>query len=158
MHIKRHALPLLREHLRESPVTWIRGARQVGKSTLAQAATEDDRAYVTFDDDTYLRLARADAQGFVLGLPEAVTLDEVQRVPEIFRAIKLAVDRDRRPGRFLLTGSTNVLALPRASESLAGRMQVLDLEPLAQAEIEGGPGDFLTRVFERSWAGGTGFA
>ena len=87
--------------------------------------------------------AAADPAGFLEGLPPVVTLDEVQRVPELLRAIKVSVDRDRRPGRFLLTGSANLLLLPHLSDSLAGRMEVIHLHPLTEAEKERAPGLFL---------------
>ena len=104
-------------------------------------------SYVTFDDALQLAAARANPQDFVLSLPDPVVLDEVQRAPEVFRAIKLSVDRDRRPGRFLLTGSANVLLLPRLSESLAGRMRHVMLWPLSQGEIESSVEGFIAAVF-----------
>jgi predicted AAA+ superfamily ATPase len=98
------------------------------------------------DDDQLAETAATDPGGFVRGLPERVTLDEVQRVPEILRAVKVAVDADRRPGRFILTGSANLLLLPRASESLAGRMEILRLHPLTESEKERTPGKFLSTL------------
>jgi predicted AAA+ superfamily ATPase len=95
------------------------------------------------DEDNLADTALQDPSGFVRGLPERVTLDEVQRAPEILRAIKVAVDRHRSPGRFILTGSANLLLLPRASESLAGRMEILRLHPLTESEKEENPGHFL---------------
>ena len=151
MQFARKTEPLLREMLSESPVVWIRGARQVGKSTLALAAARVGRTYLSLDDYAVLAAARADPQAFVLGLSADVILDEVQRAPGLFRAVMLAVDRDRRPGRFLLTGSANVFTLPHANESLAGRMQILDLAPLAQAEIEGSTGNFLDALRSGVW-------
>jgi predicted AAA+ superfamily ATPase len=99
------------------------------------------------DDLNTLASARRDPKGFVEALPSRVFLDEVQRAPELFLPIKAAVDRDRRPGRFVLTGSANVLALPRVSDSLAGRMEILTLWPLAQAEIEGTSPGFIDACF-----------
>jgi hypothetical protein len=92
------------------------------------------------DDVVALGAASADPDGFISGLPQMAVIDEVQRVPELFRAIKANVDRDRRPGRYLLTGSADVLVLPRVSESLAGRLQLLTLWPFAEAELEGSGG------------------
>jgi len=92
--------------------------------------------YFTFDDAVVDAAATADPAGFVSAFDGPVVLDEVQHVPEVLRAIKLAVDRDRRPGRFLLTGSANIMMVPRVSESLAGRMQILSLWPLSQDEID----------------------
>lgn len=100
-------------------------------------------AYVTFDDDEALAFAQSDPTGFVAALPDPVILDEVQRVPELLRTIKLSVDRDRRPGRFILTGSANLLLLPRLGDSLAGRMEVVQLHPLTAAEQARKPGGFL---------------
>ncbi len=141
---------LLQDHLAESPVVWIRGARQVGKSTIAKYYGGESRNYYTFDDTATLNVASADPDGFVAGLPERVTIDEVQRLPTLFRAIKLQVDRRRIDGQFLLTGSANVFALPAANESLAGRMQVLSVEPLAQCEIRGSGGRFVERLYGSS--------
>lgn len=138
----RHIAPLLADALADTPVVLINGARQSGKSTLvqSQAATEGaPRQYLTMDDTAVLSAARSDPAGFINGLQGAVTLDEVQRVPELFLAIKAAVDRQRQPGRFLLTGSADVLLLPGIADSLAGRMEVLSLWPLSCAEMEGSP-------------------
>ncbi|MYD04242.1 MAG: ATP-binding protein [Acidimicrobiia bacterium] len=82
-----------------------------------------------------LNAAQDDPAGFVADLPDRVILDEAQRVPELFSSIKLSIDRDRRPGRFVLTGSTNVMLVPRLADSLAGRMQILRLHPLSQTEL-----------------------
>ena len=134
----RHIAPLLIDALSDTPVVLINGARQSGKSTLVQslgASTGALRQYLTLDDVVVLNAARSDPAGFVNGLQGAVTLDEVQRVPELFLAIKAAVDRQRQPGRFLLTGSADVMLLPGMADSLAGRMEVLSLWPLSSAEI-----------------------
>lgn len=129
---KKHILPLLIEALTDTPVTLLNGARQTGKSTLVKSLSmEHGRRYLTLDDRVTLAAAKNDPEGFVAGVNELVTLDEVQRAPELFLAIKAAVDRDRRPGRFLLTGSANVLLLPDIADSLAGRLEVLSLWPLA---------------------------
>ncbi len=123
-----------RAALADTPVLLINGARQTGKSTLAQSLG-GERRYLTLDDPVVLAAAQADPFGFINGLQGDVCLDEVQRAPGIFLAIKAAVDKDRRPGRFLLTGSANVLLLPQMADSLAGRMEVLELWPLAQSEL-----------------------
>ncbi len=99
-----------------------------------------------------LAAAKSDPAGFIFGLEGPVVIDEVQRAPELFLPIKATVDRDRRPGRFLLTGSANVLLLPKLSESLAGRMEVLTMWPLSQGEIEGLIEGFVDRVFAPSFA------
>lgn len=136
----RHILPLLNEALADTPVVLLNGARQTGKSTLTQSlSAESGRRYLTLDDHVTLAAAKGDPDGFIAGLNGSVTLDEVQRVPELFLAIKASVDRDRSPGRFLLTGSANVLLLPGIADSLAGRMEILSLWPLSNAEIAGAP-------------------
>ena len=134
----RHIAPLLTDALSDTPVVLINGARQSGKSTLAQAQLTSSgapRPYLTLDDAVVLNAAKSDPAGFINGLQGDITLDEVQRVPELFLAIKAAVDRQRQPGRFLLTGSADVLLLPGIADSLAGRMEVLSLWPLSSAEM-----------------------
>jgi predicted AAA+ superfamily ATPase len=143
---------MLSEALADRPVVLLNGARQVGKSTLAQSLTKEDRAqYFTLDDATVLAAVTRDPAGFVAGLAGPVVLDEVQRAPELFLALKAAVDRDRRPGRFLLTGSANVFVAPRISESLAGRMEILTLWPLSQGEVEGVVEGFVDALFARTF-------
>ncbi|MBI4230432.1 MAG: ATP-binding protein, partial [Planctomycetes bacterium] len=100
--------------------------------------------YVTFDDATVLAAARLDPQGFLKGYSGGrLIIDEVQRAPELFRAIKIVVDRDRKPGRFLLTGSANLLLLPKIGDSLAGRIEIVRLHPLTESEKARRPGAFL---------------
>ncbi|MDP2707800.1 MAG: AAA family ATPase, partial [Burkholderiales bacterium] len=130
------------EAMTDTPVVCLLGPRQCRKSTLARRAFPD-RPYCSFDDDTLRDRAASDPRGFVAGLPDRATLDEIQRVPALLSAIKMAVDEARRPGRFLLTGSANLLLLPSVSESLAGRMEVVRLQPLTEAEKERKPGTLL---------------
>ena len=138
----------LETSLEDTPVVLIQGPRQCGKTTLARTVAEPrGYGYVTFDDDNLVRAARADPLGFVTDLPPKMVLDEVQRVPEIFTSLKLVVDRDRQPGRFLLTGSADVLLLPKLADSLAGRIEVLRLHPLAQVELRQQTAFFLTQLF-----------
>ncbi len=138
----------LHEALADSPVVLLHGPRQCGKTTLARSVGENDgRQYVTLDDAATLTAVQADPSGFVLDLEGPITIDEVQRVPELFLAVKQAVDRDRRPGRFLLTGSANALFVPRAADSLAGRMEIVRLHPLSEVEIGRHRPDFLDRIF-----------
>jgi len=132
--------------LEDTPAVMVTGPRQSGKTTLVRDFAGRNRAYVTLDDDTVLAGVRGDPAGFLRSLDRAV-IDEVQRAPELLRAIKRSIDDDRRPGRFLLTGSANVLALPRVSESLAGRMEVVKLLPLSQVEVRGGKPSFLSAAF-----------
>ena len=140
--LPRHAEAFLARALEDSPVVCLLGPRQCGKSGLAQHHAPA-RPYFTLDDPALLEAATADPGGFVAGLPPVVTLDEIQRAPGLLRAIKMSVDRDRTPGRFLLTGSADLLLLPAVSESLAGRMEVVRLYPFTEAEKERRPGRFL---------------
>ena len=157
----RYAERSLTEALEDSPVVLIQGPRQCGKTTLAQmvcapehltwrgevqtwrgrslsalAPRHRDYTYFNFDDDLARTGAQADPMGFVADLPERVILDEIQRVPTLFPALKMEVDRRRIPGRFVLTGSTDVLRVPTIQDSLAGRLETVRLHPLAQSEIE----------------------
>ena len=139
--IKRSLEGSLQAALGDTPVVMLIGARQTGKSTLVTALTSAaDGSYSSFDDPAMLAAARTDPAGFVESLGDRAVLDEVQRVPEIFLPIKAAVDRDRKPGRFLLTGSANPLFVPDVPEALAGRMEVLTLWPFSAAELEGREG------------------
>lgn len=136
------------EALADTPAVLIHGPRQCGKTTLAQLIGEKrGYRYVTFDDATVAAAARADPVGFVDRLPERVILDEVQRVPALFASLKQAIDRERRAGRFILTGSANVLLVPQLSDSLAGRMEIVRLYPLAQCELEHTKPRFLDELF-----------
>ncbi|OGW49180.1 MAG: AAA family ATPase [Nitrospirae bacterium RBG_19FT_COMBO_58_9] len=144
----RYAEPRLIEALADSPVVLIHGPRQCGKTTLARVVGERrGYAYVSFDDDVLRAAAQADPAGFVGDLPERAILDEVQRVPALFTALKVAVDRTRIAGRFMLTGSANVLLVPTLADSLAGRMEILRLHPLAQCELNRRAPRFLDTLF-----------
>jgi|Deesub1362B_J571_1020462.scaffolds.fasta_scaffold01386_3 hypothetical protein len=147
--VYRNVTEVLLSALQDSPVVFLSGARQTGKSTLAKwlTATRYPARYITLDDATVLAAARADPTGFIAGLDGPVVLDEVQRAPELFLAIKAAVDRDRRPGQFLLTGSADVLLLPRLSEFLVGRMEITTLWPFSQGELHGVVEGFVEAVF-----------
>jgi len=138
----------LEEALKDTPVVLVHGPRQCGKTTLARLVGEAaGYEYITFDDDVQLAAAKADPVGFVADLADKTVLDEVQRVPALFLALKSAVDRERRPGRIILTGSANVLLVPKLADSLAGRMEILRLHPLAQDEIEGKASCFIDALF-----------
>ncbi len=123
------------------------GPRQSGKTTLAKKVAAEHSAFLTLDDSTVLNAAKSDPVGFIRGLDRA-TIDEVQRAPELILAIKRAVDDDPRPGRFLLTGSANLLAVPRVADSLAGRMAIVDLLPLSVSEIQRQESHFLASIFD----------
>ena len=150
-HYSRLVRPRLEEALADTPVVLVHGPRQCGKTTLARAVGDAaGYGYRTFDDDTLRAAAETDPVGFVADLPDRAVLDEVQRVPGLFTSLKAAVDRDRTPGRFLLTGSANVLLVPTLSDSLAGRMEILRLHPLSQHELAGRAGEvptFVERLF-----------
>ena len=120
--------------------------RQSGKTTLARRIEGDAIPFATLDDATTLEAALADPVGFLRGFDRAV-IDEIQRAPDLMLAIKTTVDTDSRPGRFFLTGSANLMTLPRVAESLAGRMGIVRLLPLAQAELRDARPLFLDRVF-----------
>jgi len=126
----------LSERIRVMPAVVVTGARQTGKSTLVEHLIPGERRYATLDDLDVLDAARRDPEVLVGG-PGPVTLDEVQREPELLRAVKRAIDRDRTPGRFLLTGSANLLLMRRVSESLAGRASYLTLWPMTRREQRG---------------------
>lgn len=151
MILERRATETVLDGLEWAPVVLVEGPRQAGKSVLVRdlvgAQQGGSRSYITLDDALVLASALEDPQGFILGLPDPVILDEVQRAPGIFLPVKLTVDRDRRAGHFLLTGSANVLLLPQMSDSLAGRMRIVTLWPLSQGEIDGVREQFLGAAF-----------
>jgi predicted AAA+ superfamily ATPase len=131
-------LPVVRRALSEFPVTTLVGLRQVGKTTLARHV-DPGRAFVTLDDLTVLGAARRDPQGFLRELPRPVTVDEIQRVPELLLAIKREVDRRRRAGDFLLTGSARIETRRGVQETLAGRAALIRLRPMTWAEADSRP-------------------
>lgn len=144
----RFATAALTQALTDSPVVLVHGPRQCGKSTLAQAvARTHGYTYFSFDDAVTLEAATVDPVGFIADLPERTVLDEVQRTPALFTTIKALVDRNRQPGRFLLTGSANILLVPTLADSLAGRMEILRLHPLAQCELARRHPGFLDALF-----------
>jgi len=140
---------LIREAIIDTPVILIHGSRQCGKTTLAKTVGQElGYHYISFDDDTQRQAAQADPIGFIHSLPEYIILDEIQRVPELFTAIKANVDKNRKPGRFILTGSANVLLLPKLADSLAGRMEIIHLRPLSQAELAKQKPNLLQQLFD----------
>ena len=135
------------EALADTPVVFLLGARQVGKTTLVRQLIDESWEYITFDDLAQAEVARADPVGFIRNLPpRRIALDEVQRVPETLLAIKQAVDEERTPGRFLLTGSANALLLPAVSDALVGRMEAVRLATLSECEIVGRKPAFLREL------------
>lgn len=148
--LRRHLLQVGRDALGTFPVVVIQGARQVGKSTLAAMLTHDtDARQVTLDDVATRGAAADDPAGFVDQWPSGtLVIDEMQLQPELLRSIKASVDRNRVPGRFLLTGSANLLRVKGKTDSLAGRAVSLPLRGLSQGEIAGRPDDFVARVLD----------
>lgn len=148
-HYPRHLDPMVRASLQDTPAVLINGPRQCGKTTLARQYAAE-MAYFSLDDPALLEAVRADPVGFVRQQDRAI-IDEIQRAPDLLMALKLSIDQDRRPGRFLLTGSANLLALPQVADSLAGRMEILNLMPLSQSELARRPNDFLRRAIAHDW-------
>ena len=137
----------LKDSLSDTRVVFLFGPRQSGKTTLAEKIAADKMPFLTLDDETTLDTARTDPVGFINGLDRAV-IDEVQRAPQVLLAIKRSVDSDKRPGRFLLTGSANLTTLPQVADSPAGRMEVAELLPLSQCELRGRPDNLLEHAFQ----------
>lgn len=156
MH-KRTIYKQLMEALSDTPVVFLRGARQTGKTTLVRqlaeesAGTENSRQYISLDSATALAGALDDPTGFLQGLKKPVIIDEAQRASALMLAIKEDVDRERHAGRYLLTGSANILALPGSADSLAGRMELLTLYPLSQGELNGVQDDFIHALFQKEF-------
>lgn len=149
----------LLEALSDTPVVFLRGARQTGKTTLVKQLAEktvdtDGRQYISLDSATALAGALDDPTGFLQGLKKPLIIDEAQRASALVLAIKEDVDRERHPGRYLLTGSANILALPGIADSLAGRMEVLTLYPLSQGEMAGVREDFIHALFQKDFPSG----
>jgi uncharacterized protein len=138
------------EALGDTPVVALNGPRQSGKSTLVGGIDLSGRVErVSLDDEQVRAFARADPRGFVERSVDTLVIDEVQLEPRLFRAMKAAVDRDRRPGRFLITGSARLLAAPDMADSLVGRVETIDLWPLSQGEIRGTVDRFVDVIFDR---------
>jgi len=146
--IPRHLEPLVVEALADTRVVGIVGPRQAGKSTLVQRliSQREHASYVSLDDLRVRTAVEADPGGFVANRPGLLAIDEVQRVPELLIAIKAQVDRDQRPGRFLITGSSALNATRGVSETLAGRIERFELWPFSQGELAGRREMFLDRL------------
>jgi uncharacterized protein len=144
MLYQRTLKPQLEEAMRHFPVVLLTGARQVGKSTLAQQLLAN---YITLDDINIYSALQADAQTFIQTLKTPVAIDEVQKMPELLMPLKLLVDRKRNNGSFLLTGSANIMACKQVTDTLAGRIALLELLPLSFQEIKGGKINLLDSLF-----------
>jgi uncharacterized protein len=141
----RNVRGLVVEALGDTRIVFVAGARQVGKTTLAREISSGPHPMraLTLDDQATRDAAVSDPTGFVSGLAAPVLIDEIQRAPDLLLAIKDDVDRDTSPGRYLLTGSTNLLASKRINDALTGRIETVRLWPLAQTEIQGGTVNFI---------------
>lgn len=146
--VPRHAESLVIEALQDTRVVLVNGARQAGKSTLTRLAAGRRSPMVLrlLDDPATLQAAKEDPTGFV-DHDGLVVIDEIQLVPELLRPIKVTVDLDPTPGRFLLTGSSRVLALRTLPDALPGRMEVIELWPFSQGEISGERDQFVDAAF-----------
>ena len=143
--LNRHILADVQAYLTHFPSLLITGARQVGKSTLAlQLGIEQ---YVTLDDIATYQSAKADPKGFILSLPKPVVIDEIQRVPDLFVAIKEQIDLDRTAGRFVLTGSSSLQGFRDISDSLAGRIGIVDLYGFNLSEIYSNDFNIIDHLF-----------
>jgi len=160
----RKITPVIQDAMRISPVVFINGARQAGKSTLVhdmstQAGKKVAAEYITFDSPIQMAAAATAPEAFLQARQNILIIDEVQMVPELFRALKAVVDELRLKdkananGRYLLTGSANILALPKLADSLVGRMSVITLYPFCVAEAISGKGDGLDRMVNMDFAG-----
>ena len=149
--IKRFLSPLVKNSLKLFPAVLINGARQVGKSTLVQQLVKEGvvKEYVSLDDLNFLEIAQNNPKGFIEQFKESVAIDEIQRAPNLLPALKKYIDENRIPGRFLLTGSANLLSVPGVSESLAGRLDIMTLEGLSVGEVIGQskPSSFIEDLF-----------
>ncbi len=148
--IKRHIASAVNDLLKVSRVVFVSGARQVGKTTLVkQIVEEKNGSYSSLDNDVTLNLALTDTEAFLADIMQhrPAVIDEVQRAPNLLRAIKMAVDEDPTPGKFLLTGSTHLFSARGIDESLAGRMELLEMHPLSRGEINGKRETFVDALF-----------
>lgn len=137
------------EALKDTPVVFVMGPRQSGKTTLVKSFTDSNWQFINLDDQAQLAIAKRDPVGFIKSLATSpVVIDEIQRLPELLIAIKASVDGDRKPGRFLLTGSANALVLPQVADSLAGRIEAILLSPLSECEIHDTKPGFLSTLLQ----------
>ncbi len=149
--IKRYISQFIKDSLKDFPAVLISGARQVGKSTLAHQLKEEGIIdhYLALDDINNLESALTNPDGFINQFQGSIAIDEIQRAPDLLRAIKKSIDEERRPGRFLLTGSANILSYPGVNESMAGRMDIIPIEGLSLGELQSypNPSTFIEDLF-----------
>lgn len=138
----RLAESMIRDAISDTPVVCVLGARQCGKTALVRHMFPD-RPYVDLDTHSEFVMASEDPGSYIQRLPDTITIDEVQQVPNLIGPIKVSVDQNRRPGRFILTGSVNLLLIPGLTQTLAGRMEIIDLHPLTESEKSRSSGKFL---------------
>jgi predicted AAA+ superfamily ATPase len=164
-YLYRHITRRIIEALKVSPIVFLNGARQTGKSTLVKtiagdmSATERAVNYVTLDRPVFLAAASSAPEAFITSYEAPLIIDEVQLAPELFRALKVVVDEARQikgsqaNGQYLLTGSANIMALPKLSDSLVGRMAVLTLYPFTTAEATDNRLGGLKRILQLDFNG-----
>jgi predicted AAA+ superfamily ATPase len=146
--IKRWQTENVKEALEKRRIVVVSGARQSGKTTLSQQVTSEEGDYRSLDDTFMLDYALSDPKGFVFNNTGLMVIDEIQKAPKLIPEIKQVVDKDNRPGQFLLTGSANILTLPTISDSLAGRVRYMRLRPFTTGELMGKKPSFFKRAFE----------
>ena len=141
--------PLIAKGMDDSRIVFVGGARQVGKTTLVSEIAQHERPMTAFtlDDRATRDAAVADPAGFVADLPGPAFIDEIHRAPDLLLELKKAVDADTAPGRFVITGSANVLTSKRIQDALPGRIDRVDMWPLAQSEIRGGTLNVVDELF-----------
>lgn len=144
MYIKRAVEAEVQAALDDTPVVVVTGPRQAGKTTLVKHMLADRGSYLTLDDENTLLQATEDPIGLLRGLAKPVAIDEVQRAPELIRTVKLLVDEERTPGAYVLTGSADLMAVPKLADSLAGRCEFITLWPFSQAELAAEESTFLS--------------
>lgn len=144
---KRYLHQKITNALKDTPAIMVVGPRQCGKTTLVKQYMKENWVYISLDDINQLQFAKNDPVSFIRNLAEKqVMIDEIQRAPELFLPIKQSIDENRSPGRFLITGSANAMTLPRVADSLAGRLEIVTLLPLAECEIKGNLSTFFKKI------------
>ncbi|DAB34026.1 MAG TPA: ATPase [Sulfurospirillum sp. UBA12182] len=140
-YINRFIIEDIKNYLKYFPVLLISGARQVGKSTLALHL--NIKNYITLDDINIYEMAKNDPKGFIESLEKPVIIDEAQRLPNLMITIKEFIDKDRKNGEFILTGSASLQGFKDISDSLAGRIGIVELYPLSLKEKNGHSGNII---------------